>query len=125
MKILLVDYDDILLSFLTEKLESSGYEVVPTHFGDGGLSLYKKDGPFEFVLSDYRFIPGTQIKDGVQLVTAIHAINPSQRMALMTAWCDEARRKLPQALRFLPVLEKPFRFEQVLRLLREPVLPLK
>jgi hypothetical protein len=35
--------------------------------GMGGLSLYKKDGPFAFVLSDYRFIPGPEIKDGVQL----------------------------------------------------------
>jgi DNA-binding NtrC family response regulator len=124
MKILLVDYDDTLLSFLTKKLEACGYEVVPTHFGDGGLSLYRKNGPFEFVLSDYRFIPGVQIKNGVELVTAIHAINPAQRMALMTPWCDEAREKLPEALRFLPVLEKPFRFEEVLRLLREPLLPL-
>jgi hypothetical protein len=89
-----------------------------------GLSLYKKDGPWEFVLSDYKFIPGTEIKDGVELVTAIHAINPAQRMAIMTAWCEEARGKLPQALRPLPLREKPFRFEQVLRLLREPVLPL-
>jgi DNA-binding NtrC family response regulator len=124
MKILIVEDDDVLLSVLTEKLQACGYQVVPTHFGDGGLSLYKKDGPFEFVLSDYRFIPGTEIKHGVQLVTAIHAINPAQRMAMMTAWCDEVREKLPHVLHFLPVLEKPFRFEQVLRLLREPVLPL-
>jgi CheY-like chemotaxis protein len=124
MKILIVEDDDVLLSFLAKKLESCGYEVVATHFGDGGLSLYKKNGPFAFVLSDYKFIPGTQIKDGVQLVTAIHGINPAQRMGIMTAWCEEAREKLPQALRFLPVLEKPFRFEQVLRLMREPVLPL-
>ena len=88
------------------------------------LSLYKKDGPFEFVLSDYHFIPASRIKNGVELVTTIHGINPAQRMPIMTAWCDEVREKLPQALRFLPVLEKPFRFEQVLRLLREPVLPL-
>jgi two-component system, cell cycle response regulator CpdR len=124
LKILLVDYDDTLLSFLAKKLEDSGYEVVPTHFGDGALSLYKKHNPWEFVLSDYKFIPSPEIKDGVQLVTAIHAINPDQRMAIMTPWWDEVREKLPQSLRFLPVLEKPFRFEQLLRLLRQPVLPL-
>jgi hypothetical protein len=39
MKMLIVDDDDVLLSVLTEKLEAYGYEVVPTHFGDGGLSL--------------------------------------------------------------------------------------
>lgn len=125
MKILIVEDDPTLLSSLARELQSRGYGVFQTRYGDGGLDLYRKCGPFEFVLSDYRFIPGPTIKDGVQLMTAIHAINPAQRMALMTAWRDEAREKLPQALRFLPVLEKPFpRIEQVLRLLRQPVLPL-
>jgi len=52
MKILLVDDDDALLSFLAKKLEEGGYEVLQTHFGDGGLHLYQTHGPWEFVLSD-------------------------------------------------------------------------
>ena len=60
----------------------------------------------------------------MQLVTAIHDINPFQRMAMMTAEPKEARGKLPNALRDLQVLRKPFKLEQLLRLLREPVLPL-
>ncbi|MGA7547127.1 MAG: hypothetical protein WBW24_00005 [Candidatus Sulfotelmatobacter sp.] len=78
----------------------------------------------EFVLTDYRFIPGVKIKDCIQLVTAIHLINPFQQMAIMTDDSRECREKLPQALRYLPVLRKPFRIEQLLRLLRQPVLPL-
>ena len=42
----------------------------------------------------------------------------------MTAALHEAREKLPNALLDIPVLRKPFRIEQVLRLLREPLLPL-
>ena len=42
-------------------------------------------------------------------------------MAIMTSDANEDRGKLPQALRGLPVLLKPFKVEQVLRL---PVLPL-
>jgi len=45
-------------------------------------------------------------------------------MAIMTDDSRECREKLPQALRYLPVLRKPFRIEQLLRLLRQPVLPL-
>jgi CheY-like chemotaxis protein len=104
--------------------KAAGYEVVQTHFGDGGLALYRKDGPFAFVLADYRFIPGTHIKGCLQLVTAIHEINQLQQMAIMTAEANEVRRNLPEALRHLPVLRKPFRIEQLLRLLRQPVLPL-
>jgi DNA-binding NtrC family response regulator len=124
MKLLIVDDDDALRGFLAKELEARGYEVLQTHTGDGGLDLYKKNVPFTFVLSDYRFIPGTKIKDGVQLVTAIHEMNPSQRMAIMTAVPNEAREKLPKALWHLRVLAKPFKLEQVLRLLRKPVLPL-
>jgi CheY-like chemotaxis protein len=106
MKILIVDDDDDLVAFLAKELEARGFEILQTHFGDGGLKLYNRYGPFEFVLSDYRFIPGTQIKDGVQLVAAIHGINPHQQMALMTAAPSGARANLPQVLRYLPVLRK-------------------
>jgi DNA-binding NtrC family response regulator len=113
-----------LRGFLAAELKARGYEVLQTDTGDGGLDLYKENGPFAFVLSDYRFVPGTKIKDGVQLVAAIHGINPSQRMAIMTAVPNEAREKLPKALFHLRVLVKPFKLEQMLRLLRDPVLPL-
>jgi hypothetical protein len=43
-------------------------------------------------MSDYQFIPWQKIKDRVQLVTAIHEINPLQQMALMTADPNEARK---------------------------------
>ena len=124
MKILIVDDEDALRAFLAKGLEARGYEVLQTPSGDGGLDIYKKNGPFALVLSDYRFISGAKIKDGVQLVTAIHEMNPSQRMAIMTAVPDEAREKLPKALQNLPLLVKPFKMEQLVRLLRESVLPL-
>jgi CheY-like chemotaxis protein len=119
MKILIVGGDDAFLSSFTEELESRDFEVLPTHFGDGGLEMYKKHGPLAIVLADYRFIPGVKIKDCMQLVTAIHLINPFQQMAIMTAEANEVRRNLPEALQHLPVLRKPFRIEQLLRLLRQ------
>ena len=48
--------------------------------------------------ADYRFIPGVNVKDCMQLVTAIHGINPFQQMPIMTALC----------------CGKPFRVEQLL-----------
>jgi response regulator RpfG family c-di-GMP phosphodiesterase len=76
IKILIVDDDGALLSFLAKKLEDGGFEVVQTHSGGGGLRLYQQHMPSEFVLTGYRFIPGPKTKDGVQLVAAIHGINP-------------------------------------------------
>ena len=124
MKILIVGGGDVLLSSLNEEPQSRDFEVISTYFGDEARSLYKKDGPLEFVLADYFLFPGVIIKDCMQLVTAIHLINPFQQMAIMTAEVNKLRRNLPEALRHLPVLRKPFRIEQGLRLLRQPVLPL-
>jgi CheY-like chemotaxis protein len=123
MRILMVDDDEALLSFFAKQLEKRGFEIHRSVNGDEALQVWQQLGPWEFVLTAYRFMPGT-IKDGVQLATAIHAINPFQRMAIMTATPTKARGMLPDALRHLPVLRKPFRIEQVLRLLRKPVLPL-
>jgi CheY-like chemotaxis protein len=44
MKILIVDDDDGLRSFLAKELEAHGCEVLQTHSGDGGLNLYKEEG---------------------------------------------------------------------------------
>jgi hypothetical protein len=59
----------------------------------------------------------------MQLVTAIDGINPFQPMGIMTAHPKETRENLRLSLRQFPVLRKPFRIEQLLRLLRQPVLP--
>jgi DNA-binding NtrC family response regulator len=124
MKILLVDDDDALLSFLTKELENRGCDVRQSSRGDEAFHVWQRSGPWELVLTDYRFFPDIKIKDGAQLVAAIQGINPLQQMAMMTSDPQGARRNLPKALRHLLILRKPFKIEQVLRLLRQPVLPL-
>ncbi len=124
MKILIVEDDEALRSLLVKELEEREYDTRQSFRGDEAFYIWQHEGPWKLVLSDYRFIPGTKIKDGVQLVTAIHEMNPSQKMAIMTAEPEEAREKLPNALWLLPVLRKPFKVDQLLRVLREPVLPL-
>lgn len=124
MRILIVDDDDGLRTWLARELEQRGCDVHQSSSGDEAFHVWQRSGPWELVVTDYRFLPGTKIRDGAQLVAAIHRINPVEKMAMMTADPKEARRKLPQALQHLTVLRKPFRIEQVLRLLRHPVLPL-
>jgi CheY-like chemotaxis protein len=122
MRILLVDDDDALLSLLAKELENRGCDVHQSSSGDEAFHVWQRLGPWELVLTDHRLFPGTKIRDGAQLVAAVHGMNPLQAMAIMTADPQDARRKLPKALRHLPVLRKPFKIEQLLRLLRQPVL---
>jgi DNA-binding NtrC family response regulator len=124
MKILLVDDDDALRSSLTKELEQRGCDVRQCSSGDEAFYVWRRSGPWELVLTDYLFFPDARIENGAQLVMAIHGINPLQQMAMITSDPQAARRNLQQELRSLPILRKPFRIEQVLRLLRQPVLPL-
>ena len=80
-----------------------------------GLHYYLSQGPttWDFVLSDYLFIPSTKIQNGLQLVREIRAINPQQRMAIHTS---EENLRAP-----VPMLHKPYQIGKLLRLLREPI----
>jgi DNA-binding NtrC family response regulator len=124
LKILLVDDDDGLRSLVAKELELRGCDVRQCSSGDEAFYVWQRFGPWELVLTDYLFFPDARIENGAQLMTAIHGMNPLQQMAMMTSDPQAARRNLPKALRGLLILRKPFRIEQLLRLLRQPVLPL-
>ena len=85
MRILLADDDDSLLSFLAKELENRGCDVHQSSNGDEAFHVWQRLDPWELVLTDYRFFPGTKVTDGAQLAAAIHRINPLQTMAIMTA----------------------------------------
>ena len=124
MKILVVDDDDGLRALVASELENRGCDVRQCSSGDEAFYVWRRSGPWELVLTDYLFFPDARIENGAQLVAAIHGINPLQQMAMMTSDPQAARRNLPKAHRRLPILRKPFRIEQVLRLLRQAVLAL-
>lgn len=115
MKILIVDDDELILQWVRKHLEARHYEVEDAFSGEQGLRQYLSQGPctWDFVLSDYCFIPSNKVKDGLQLVSEIRAVNPEQRMAIHTS---EKGLKAP-----VPVLHKPYPIGQLLRILRAPV----
>lgn len=112
-RILIVDDDDALRHWLRTQLEPRGFEVWEESQGDEGLAAYEDNGPWSFVLSDMYFYRGDRIKNGLDLIRAMAAINPAQHMAIHTS---EKSLEAP-----IPVLVKPYRIEQLLRLLRRPI----
>ena len=81
--------------------------------GDEAFSQYEHNGPWDFVLSDVYFYRGERIRNGMDLVRAIAAINPGQRVAIHTS---EKGFRAP-----VPVLTKPYPIGRLLRLLRRPL----
>lgn len=113
LRILIVDDDDVLRRWLRAQLEPRGVEVWEESQGDEAFSQYENNGPWDFVLSDVYFYRGERIRNGMDLVRAIAAINPGQRIAIHT---NEKGFRAP-----VPVLTKPYPIGQLLRLLRRPL----
>src|SRR5580692_1929756 len=80
MRILLVDDDDALMSFIAKEMENRGCDVHQSSSGDEAFRVWQRLGPWELVLTDYRFFPGTKIRDGAQLAAAILGVNSLQTM---------------------------------------------
>ena len=116
LRMLIVDDDDALRHWLRVQLEPRRFEVWEESQGDEGLAAYVHNGPWDFVLSDLYFYRGERIKNGLDLVRAIAAINPGQRMAIHTS---ERALEAP-----VPVLAKPYPIGRLLRLLRGSLQPL-
>ncbi len=113
MRILLVDDDECQLRWCSDQLEKRGYSVDTALSGEQGLHIYQTDGPWEFVLSDYLFLPSERIRNGLDFAREILAINPKQRMAIHTS---AENLQAP-----VPVLHKPYPIQKLFRLLREPL----
>lgn len=113
MKILLVDDDECQLKWCSDQLEKRGYSVETALSGEQGLHIYQNAGPWEFVLSDYLFIPSERIRNGLDFAREIRAINPQQPMAIHTS-AEHLQASVP-------VLLKPYPIGKLLRLLRQPI----
>lgn len=74
-----------MLRWVRNELEVRGYQVTDALSGEHGLHLYQTEGPFNFVLSDYLFLPSRRIKNGLELVHAIVSLHPDQRIAIHTS----------------------------------------
>jgi CheY-like chemotaxis protein len=119
VRILLVDDDDVLVDWIVRKLEPQGYIIQQCQDGDYGLHLYKTEGPFDYVLTDYLFLPGQTIKNGLYLVKAIRKIDPTQPIIMQTS---EENLAVPHGVK---LLNKPYLLNKLIRLMgRLPVQPL-
>jgi CheY-like chemotaxis protein len=100
--------------------EKRGFEVVQASQGEEALKLYQKSGAFAAVFTDlywYDEIPEPPlriqtIRDGIQLALAIRRIAPEQRIVIHTA-SSTVREQMPEELRDVLVLQKPYRLKEL------------
>jgi|ERR1035437_1674698 DNA-binding NtrC family response regulator len=117
MRILVVD-DGEEVQRIREKLAPRGIEVAGAFCADDAFRIWQSEGSWDMVLTEYDIAPGKRMRDATELMKAIHAANPAQRIAIHTS--DERL----QAGSLL-ALRKPYPIDRLIRALRLPVLPLR
>jgi len=118
-RVLLVDDDPDVRESLAAYFESKGYKVNQQAGGRGAFEVYKERGPFDFVLSDFSFIPDKEIRHGADLAREIRKLIPTQCMALMSGDPRAATEALDASVKDVPLLEKPFSLRKLTELLPE------
>jgi CheY-like chemotaxis protein len=101
MRILLVEDEAAVQTFVVNVLEKAGHEVVTETNGNKAFRRYCKEGPFDLVLTDILH----KGMNGVELMQTIHKKNRKQHVRLVTGW---------------PILQKPFTQKQLLDFIKTP-----
>ena len=111
-KILLVDVEEISLSFSQEMLRKSGYSVETAVNGEEALAFYRIDGSnIDLVLSDI-IMPRM---NGIELASELRKINPDVRIILMTGHSLDLEEKDIDFIK--GIIKKPFRGAEIINLI--------
>ena len=121
MKILLIEDEKDIASLCRVYLQKKGHGVTLAVDGQAGIDTYMRESnlgfPFDLVVTDFRM----PIKSGADVINEILAVNPRQRIILATAFGDDYARVARFRKERVPVLTKPFGFDDLGKLVQEQV----
>lgn len=114
-RILIVDDEESILSILKSSLKLLGpdYQVVTATDGFAALNQLEKES-FDVIVTDYKMAD----MDGLELLEAIHFVQPEARVIMITAYGSdalEAEARRLQAYRFLTKPLEVNAFRQVVQ----------
>ena len=114
--VLVVEDDRLLREMVSEILQSSGYQVLAAASGDEALAVSRSHpDPIQLLLTDV-VLPGAS---GIEVATAVKALRPDIRLALMSGYSAETMGALPGLPAHTLVVEKPFAPRTLLSSIRD------
>lgn len=115
--VLLAEDEPMLRRVVGVTLRHGGFVVIEAADGTAGLEVLQSEASIDMLLTDVK-MPGL---NGYQLAEAGLSLRPAMKVMLMTGFADEA---IPDAIReaSIPILRKPFNFENLARSVREMIL---
>jgi len=112
--ILVIEDEDEVRSVLFDILTSHGHKVSTVSQGNKGIELFKKNN-FDMVFTDLG-MPGIS---GWQVAQEIKRIDPRVPVAVITGWQIQMEESMVKERGVDIIVNKPFRIEQVLKLVQE------
>lgn len=115
--VLLAEDEPMLRRVVGVTLRHGGFVVIEAADGTAGLEVLQSEASIDMLLTDVK-MPGL---NGYQLAEAGLSLRPAMKVMLMTGFADEA---IPDAIReaSIPILRKPFNFENLAKSVREMIL---
>ena len=121
-RVLIVDDEEDLCWTLTKILqdEDLNYQVLSAHTGKAALRHLQKDKSIRFTLLDVR-LPDLGEAGGLSLIKKMKSIRPRMSVIAMSAFGSPPVKTQAKRLGAVAFLDKPFRVEKLLKLLRETI----
>ena len=113
-RILLVVSNDLIRDIFKDLLERSGYNTVAVDTAKDGFKALN-DECFDIVICDFDLYDST----GVEFFKSVKDVCPDKNNILMTTYGDLANVTEEEILNIHQVMEKPFPFEELLRIVEE------
>ena len=104
-KILVVEDDDAVRSFVVRALQNAGYEIDQACDGAQGLqTIEDMQAAYDLVLSDIRMPE----MDGIEMAKAAASRFPGLKIMLVTGYADQRERAEDLDKVIIDVMQKPF-----------------
>jgi len=109
-RILLVEDDNAVRSFVARALEIDSHRVVEAEDGEDGLEIFVADNDgFDLVLTDIQM---PQL-DGIQMSEALSKACPGQKILMMTGYANQRERAANLESIIIDVVQKPFTLPEI------------
>ena len=109
-RILLVEDDDSVRSFVARALEIDRHRVVEAEDGEIGLQAFVADEDgFDLVLTDIQMPQ----MDGIEMAQALARTRPGQKILMMTGYANQCERAGGISKIVIDVVQKPFTLPEI------------
>lgn len=115
--ILIADDETEMRELLADLFTESGYNVVHTGNGDDALNMFMENGDINIIILDKK-MPGM---DGVRCVEKIREIDEEIPVILASGSLRETEKQLLRFYNLNHLLEKPYKFDELLKITTELV----